>query len=278
MADFDKVVPPGKEGKIEVKIYGHKIHPGHFQKSWTVTTNDPENPKVILKINGDIKRVLELSKPLSMTGFVDEDFKLETIITNLMDDPVHIKGYHWSENNKDSETFKDHIGVKIEEIVEPPKSEKGRKYILKLWKKKPLKPGHYMSELILETDFKELQEKAVRVRLSVTPELEVHPRVLFMGEMMVPEGTSKSFEKTFRIIAARGDSLKVLNVIPESEDITVNIKELHAGRAYRGTVMVRPAANVGPYAGYLKIITNYPGYEEVKLLIKGTVRTGVPKK
>lgn len=278
MADYDKVIPPGEEGKIEVKIWGSKIHPGHFRKTYTATTNDPENPKIVLTINGDVMKVLDFSKQLSKTGFVDEDFKLETIITVLLDDSITIMGYHWSQKNKDSIMLEDHIGVEIEEILEPPKSEKGRKYRLKLWKKKELKSGHYMSELVLETNFKGMKEKAVRVRISVTPDVEVHPRAIFMGEMRVAEGTSKSFEKTFRVIAARGDSLKVLKVIPDSKEITVNLKELHKGRAYRGTVMVRPNGNVGPYSGYLTIVTNYPGYEEIKLLVKGTVRSGVPKK
>jgi hypothetical protein len=40
--------------------------------------------------------------------------------------------------------------------------------------------------------------------------------------------------------------------------------------------MVRPKSTVGPYSGYFTIKTNYPGYEELKVLVKGTVRTGVP--
>jgi hypothetical protein len=278
VADYDKVIPPGKEGNVKVKIHGTKIHPGHFRKGWTVTTNDPENATVVLHVAGDIRKVFEFSKPLSMTGFVDEDFKLETIITVLLDDPIIITGYHWSQKHRDAMTLENKLGVEIEQILEPPKQEKGRKYRLKLWQKGELGTGHYMSDLVLETDFEAMKEKAVPVRISITPDVEIHPRTIFMGEMRVEEGTSRSFEKTFRVIAARGDSLKVLKVIPDSDDVTVNLKELHEGRAYRGTIMVRPENNVGPYASYVTIMTNYPGYEEVKILIKGTVRSIVSTK
>ncbi len=59
MADYDKVIPSGSEGKITVKIHGHKIHPGRFKKSWTVSTNDPENERLVLYVGGSVKKVFE---------------------------------------------------------------------------------------------------------------------------------------------------------------------------------------------------------------------------
>ena len=269
MADFDKVIPPGKEGEIKVKIFGTKIHPGHFNKGYTVTTNDPNNSRVVLSIAGDIVRVFDFSNDLTISGFKDEDLKLETIITNLIETPIKITDYKWVQRAGFPDDFEKKLGVKLEKI------EEGRKYRLKVWNKKKLNPGHHMADLVLATDFHLLKEKSIAVRFTITADVEVHPRTMHLGEMFVPEGTSKSFDRSFRIIAARGDSLKVLSVIPDREDITVNIKEVSPGKSFRGTVKIRPPSTVGRYTASLKIITNYPGYEELKLPVKGIVRTGV---
>ena len=271
MADFDKAIPPGEEGKINVKIYGNKIQPGRFRKSYTVTTNDPENKKVILYVSGSITRVLELSKPMSLSGFTNEDLKMETIITNRLETPIHLTGFHWSDKGKDYEKLKEGLYVELNEI------EEGRKYHLKTWKKGAFEPGHYVGELVLTTDFDKLEEKNISVRLTVTPDVKVHPRTLFLREMNIPEGTSRSFDQSFWITAYKGDSLKVLQVIPDREDITVKVEEETPGKVFKCKVRVRPPSNEVRYTGSLKIITNYPGYEELHVGITGMVRNTAQK-
>lgn len=266
MADFDKVIPPGQEGKINVKIYGHKIAPGHFKKAYTVTTNDPENEKVILNVLGDVMKVFDVSSDIAVIGFSDEDMKKEVILTNLLDQPVHLTGYRWSETQRSAPEVKDKIGVELRAI------ERGRKYSVKVWNKEKLDPGHYLSDLFLETDFEEMGEKKLLVRFTVTPDVEVHPRSIIMREMMIEEGTSKSFDKKITIIAARADSLKVLRIEPDRDDITTSIQEIVPGKSYRCTVRVRPTSKTARYVGNLNIYTNYPGYEVLPVSITGTVR------
>ncbi len=266
MADFDKVVPPGKEGKINVKIYGHKIFPGQFKKSYTVTTNDPDNERLVLTLAGEVVKVFDVSSKLALTGFTDEDLKKETILTNLLDEPIHLNGYRWSEKSSNSQDMEDKIGVKLEPI------ESGRKYRLTVWNKERLAPGHYMGYVFLGCDFEGLKEKKVMVRFTVTPDVEVHPKTVFMREMIVEEGTSKSFDKKITIIAARADSLKILKIVPDREDVTVNVKEIVPGKSFRCTIRMRPPTKTGRYIATLKIHTNYPGYEELPINITGTVR------
>jgi hypothetical protein len=271
VADFDKVVPPGQEGKINVKIYGHKILHGHFEKSYTVTTNDPENERVVLKVAGDVKKVFDVSSDIAVSGFTDEDLEKEVILTNLLEKPIHLTGYRWSEKTVSTPELEKLVGVKMETI------ERGRKYRLSVWNKEKLLPGHYLGDLFLKTDFPELGEKKVTVRFTVTPDVEVHPKTIIMREMMVEEGKSKSFDKRITIIAARADSLKILNVVPNREDITVNVQEVIPGKSYRCTVRVRPPTQTGRFLGELKIYTNYPGYEELAVNITGTVRAMPPR-
>ena len=82
MAEYDKAIPPGQEGKISVKIIGHKIHPGPFKKGFTVLSNDPNRKHLKLIVTGEIKKVFEEQKYLSVVGFTDDELKAESILTS----------------------------------------------------------------------------------------------------------------------------------------------------------------------------------------------------
>ncbi|HER42953.1 MAG: hypothetical protein JW876_01725 [Candidatus Krumholzibacteriota bacterium] len=267
MADYEKVILPGQEGTIGIKIYGHKIHPGHFRKSFTITTNDPTNRKMIVHVDGDVTKVFDVTRDLYLSGFADETLRLETDVISHLDTPIRITGYHWAEGNRDSETLADKLSVTIEEI------EAGRQYRVRLATKVDLEAGHhYVGDLYLETDFPKLKEKKLSVRMTITPDVEVHPKNVIMREMQVREGTSKSFDRVITVIAARADSLKIRDIIADRDDISVSIKEVQPGKSFRCTVRVRPPSEPGKYVGNLRILTNYPGYEEIPVKIMGSVR------
>ncbi len=267
MADYDEVIPPGQGGEIRVTIHGSKIHTGRFNKSWTVVTNDPDNRRLTFKVGGTVKQVFGMSGQLMMSGFQDEKIEGELILENKLETPIHITGWEWEKKAKES-GIDNNVGVKLEEI------EKGRKYRIVAWKKPYAEPAMYRGEILLSTDFPNLAEKKIAVRLTISRDVEVHPNRIHLGEMVVPEGTSQSFDRQFRIIAARGDTLKILGVEPNREDITVKIQEIQAGKVYKGTVRVRPPSQLGSFEGKVKIKTNYAGYEEITLLVGGRVRLG----
>lgn len=267
MASFDKAIPPGSEGKIAIKIEGKKLPTAFFEKTFTVKTNDPAAAQFNLVVQGNVKRVFEFSRELRWAGFAEEDFKIESIVTNMLTTPVQITSVRWADASK-AKGLDQQIGVKLETI------QKGMKYRIKVWKKKELPPDNFMADLILTTDHPKLKEKIVKLAISVAHDVELHPETLYFGEMTLPPGATKTFDRTFNIVAARGDSLAVLKVVPSRDDITVKVQEIQAGKSYRATVWVRPSNRIGQYAGSIKIYTNYPNYKELTLNIIGTVRVG----
>lgn len=271
MADYDEVILPGKEGKIKVIIKGSRIHPGLNKKSFTVTTNDPENRKVLLFVSAKIKKVFDVSKNIALAGFSGEALEIETMITNVLTEPIRIIDHRWAKESKELEKYKDKIEVKIEEV------EKGKKYQLILKKKEEIAPGRYMGELVLITDFEKLKEKKVNVMLTVNPIVEVNPKMIMYRERGIREGEVNIFEKKFHLVAMRGDSLKVLKVLPSREDIEVDIHELHPGKVYEGIVKVKPTKSNRNYIASIKIFTNYPGYEELEVAVQGSF-AAVPNK
>ena len=91
MADYDEVIPPGSEGKIGVKLVGHKLHTGRFKKSFTVKTNDPENAKVTLSVSGTIKQVFQVSKGLSLSGYKGDKLKEEIVISSAVEEQIQLR-------------------------------------------------------------------------------------------------------------------------------------------------------------------------------------------
>jgi hypothetical protein len=272
VADFDKVIPPGQEGNIKVKVHGSKIHPGPMRKSYTVITNDPENRKIILRISGSVERIFEVSKQISLAGFIDEDLKQDIFVNITHDEPIHLTEFKWDLDNRDSKILSDLLGVKLEEIKE------GKKYKFSVWNKERMKPGRYLGRGDLITDFEDVKKKRITIRVTITPDVALHPSTLFMGEMYLPEGVTKSFDGVFRVISSRGDSLKIERVVPGTNDMTVSVKEMYEGKSYVCKVKVRPEPKTGRYSNKITVYTNYPGFEKIEMDVTGIVRVGLTSK
>ena len=269
MADYTKVIPPGQEGTIKAKIDGKKIFAGYLEKVLNVKTNDPANADFVLTLQFTVKKIFDVSSELNWTGFQDENVKLETIITDLMTTPINIKGFEWTKAAKDKQ-LDTKLAVKLETIV------KGKKYKLTIIKKKDIAPDRYYGEIALLTDYPKMPQKILTFNINVVKDVEVYPERIFFGEMVIEKGTSKTFDRAFNVIAARGDSLKILKVVTSSPEITVKVQEQTPGKSFKGTVWVRPPDKIGQYVGNLKIYTNYPKYKELIIDIVGSVRYAEP--
>ena len=267
MADYDKAIPPGREGKINIKLDGKKLFPGFFEKNFTVRTNDPENVQFVLVVTGSVKKAFELSREMRWTGFVDDKFSFEVILTNLLPTPINITSARWADDAS-AQALGEKLGIKLETI------EKGKKYRIKLLKKKDLPTLTTMANIVLTTDFPKLREKSIPMSIVVQKDVEIYPDRLYFGEMIIPPGGTKEFERTFNIVAVRGDSLKITKAVPNRDDMTVKIQELQPGKSYRGTVWVKPSSRIGQYAGSVRIYTNHPRYSQIVLDVVGSIRVG----
>jgi hypothetical protein len=62
-SDFDKVIEPGKEGKITLEIKNTEHYKGEVTKNATVTTNDPEHPSFQLILRASFVEEKPAEKP-----------------------------------------------------------------------------------------------------------------------------------------------------------------------------------------------------------------------
>ena len=229
-----------------------------------MVTNDAANNKVTLRVSGDVKEVFSLSPPLHISGFLKEPINKKMQLSNKLDTPIHITGMEWKEDSDD--ILKDRLTVNIQPV------EEGRTYSITVKSKENFDTGHYFGNLILKTDFEPVPEKVVRVRVLVNADIETYPKRVLLPDMLVPEGTSRSFNKVITILAKRGDSLVVKDAIPSRSDIAVNLREVRKGKAYRCKLTIRPDTRDSEYRGKITFITNYKNYEEMDVEILGRVK------
>ncbi len=263
--DYTKVIPPGQEGTIKATVDGRKIFPGYAEKTFRIQTNDSANADFMLTLRFTIKKVLDTAGELNWTGFENEPVKLQTVITDLMSTPINIKGFEWSKSAKE-EQLDQKLETKLETI------EKGRKYKLTIMAKKGLPLDRYFGELTLQTDYPKVPTKTLTFHINVMKDVVVYPERIFLGEMAIDKGAGGQFDKVFNVVSTRGDTLKILKVVPSSPEITVKLDEQTPGKSFKGTVSVRPPDKPGQYKGSITIYTNYPKYKELALGIVGNVR------
>jgi hypothetical protein len=112
--NYDEVVPPGGEGKINVEIYT-KRKKGKGTIQLKVITDDPKNKITMLRVLIDIKRLLFMSKEFFYLTVPDDKATTYAVtVTSDIGKALSLKG--------EPVNMKDFATYKIEEI------ETGQKY------------------------------------------------------------------------------------------------------------------------------------------------------
>ncbi len=65
MAQFDRAIPPGGEGKVTLKI-NLKGYQGNVKKTATVLSNDPQNQRASLVLQGNVKAQIDVQPSTSI--------------------------------------------------------------------------------------------------------------------------------------------------------------------------------------------------------------------
>jgi len=146
--NFDKTIPPGKEGNITLKV-NIKGNTGAIEKTARVFSNDPQNYMVILTIKAFIKEsILVSSKSVRFRG------KEGSVLTQSIDiiaqeqKPLSIKPGVFSLQEK--------MNYTIEE------TEKGKAFRI-VFTNKPQPAGHFNGYLSLTTNYEDNPEIKISI-------------------------------------------------------------------------------------------------------------------
>lgn len=94
VADYDRDIPPGGEGRIILTIKPYSVM-RNFLKKTTVTLNDPSRPEVVLTMKGYVQPIIEIqpSHIIRLRGMVNDDLRGQVRFISHQSQPWEITKY-----------------------------------------------------------------------------------------------------------------------------------------------------------------------------------------
>jgi len=155
VADYDRVIPPGGQGKITLTIKPFSVM-RDFLKQTKVKFNDPARPELELTLKGYVEPIIEIQPNhiVRLRGKVDEDVRGQVRFVSHLSGPWEIKSF--------DNSIPQRIAVSLKA------EEPGKVYVLEI-QNISRESGHYGGKIELFTTSKERPRLIVRVFANIYP-------------------------------------------------------------------------------------------------------------
>ena len=155
VADYDRVIPPGGQGKLTLTIKPFSVM-REFQKNTKVKFNDPARPELELTLKGYVQPIIEIQPNhiVRLRGKVDEDVRGQVRFVSHLSGPWEIKSF--------DNSIPQRIAVSLKA------EEPGKVYVLEV-RNISQDSGHYGGKIELLTTSKERPRLIVRVFANIYP-------------------------------------------------------------------------------------------------------------
>lgn len=228
-AKFDKVIAPGKEGKIELVVDGNKVH-GEFSKAAEVTTNDPDHPNISLSISG---------KEVPFVNVIPDG----TVYLHGRPGEAIEKELTVSSNEKDIDFKVTSVTSNIDDKIKysyAPGSKKGE-YVIKVSKNPQLPIMSTYGSLIIHTTSKKSPDTTLQVHVMTKSSILLSPSVLNYGEVKFTDDKGAGTPSTKAVMVTRSaGKLKIKDVSTSNPNFTAKIETLSPDQQYKVMVTFNP--------------------------------------
>jgi len=252
VASFDRTIPPGKEGKIALKV-NLKGFQGNFKKTATIFSNDPQNPRTILTIQGKIKMVVEVrpGTSLNFRGMADQQPEKTVDLVGTIKS-FKIVGV---ESN-----LEDKVRHQLETV------EAGKHYRLKVVNL--VKRGNYNGFIKCSTNLPEKPEILIRVSGYLEGEVSVKPMTLLVGQFGAQQPVRSGKVK---VVSNLKKPFQIKKLTYDANLITVNQEPLPNEGGFSLSITPKdqslPTGEEGRQQTTLTIQTDVPSDEPQKVQI-----------
>ena len=259
MASFDKVIPSGQEGNVNLSVKTKNMH-GKFSKSATIHSNDPQHPSYRIKLKGTIKPYITVqpSPRAYLTGFEGDTLSQKLTISTNEAEPLTITNI--------TSTLDDKITYEITSILQ------GKEYELSVKTKEEVQ-GRSIGSITVTTSSKKKPKLEIPVRINFKNELTISPTTLFFGSIPLTTATEELLlTKHIRVKKERGEPLAIEKIVPSSDFIQTAIETTEEGKRYRITVILeKDKLQKGLLKETLEIHTTYQKKPVVTITLKGDI-------
>lgn len=263
VADFDKVIAPGKAGKVRVTVDTATFN-GPVAKGVTVYTNDPDTPTLELTVRTDVGQFIKLKPGYARFITVQGEPQEGKIVQTL-----------WTPDKSPLEIVKVESPypflqvrfweAKPEERLKENADQQQWKVELHLSNDAPVGP---LTEAIkIHTNHPKQKLVPIPVSGFVRPVMAVTPPIVDMGQV---NGTDPvRFSINVRNFAT--EPIKVTGITGDLQGIDARIQPLQEGREYQVQVTFQPDARKGPVNGKLTLTTDSVKVPRIEVQLKGNV-------
>jgi hypothetical protein len=259
-------LPPGETTTFSITY--NTGQPGHAGKVATLTTNDPNQATVTIKVEGDVKPLFAATPAdrITFQAMELESRESQTIkLENKYTGPLHLK----LKADQDLGRFE----AELKEVRE------GQEYELTVTTKPPLTTGTNAGAAILETGLEAVPTVTIQLLALVQPRVSVIPAQLF-----VTQATTQPLEQMVRVQYRADKPLKIVAVNPSLDTIQCEVKEdapiaPDAKTAFHQIRVTLPPYDKLPAEGAkIEIVTDDPAPEFQKLTLQVVKRAPPPPK
>lgn len=245
MANFDKAVPPGQEGKITLKLNTSRRN-GKTTKSAAVYSNDPKKPTARISLTCFVKQYVSIkpSDRINMVGFEGDKLSQQVTIEATEEGSLEITD------------VSSNVDEKIE--YELKAVEKGKKYTLEV-KNKSTEEGFIRGNINLKTSSSKKPLISLPLYVKLQKELDVKPNSLAFGKINISgdDDVQKRLTKRVMVKKNRGEDLAIKKIKPSADWIMTETETNQEGKQYRIIITLdKGKMSKGPFDEKIEIKTN----------------------
>lgn len=276
-SEYDKVIPPGKEGHITLAVERTDGYAGEVAKTAAVTTNDPLAPSLSLALRAYFKPGKDYkggSNPL-IEGKRVGSFSVvpgDRWVTSALRGSS-VAGMLYLRNV-------DTAPVRITDVVHSgtdftvrlQKLEDGKRYELSVVTNPTLKPGQYVETVRLKTDSKAVPEVPITLDLTVYPLVFVTPNMLNLRTLPLSQNGAPETLPMLSVRKIRDQGLKVTRVTSSLPFLNLEVLTEAEGRLYNVRVMLDRSKVTGPgeFRGKILVETNDTDNPVIEVPVRGS--------
>lgn len=269
---FDKVIAPGKEGKVHLAI-DTKAFQGMISKSAVIMTDDPATPQLTVVVVANVKPYVEVLPYgfFRIQGLVGEEISNE--LTLVSDEA----GFKPSNPQVFAQGPNGPVPADYMKVTLAPVAEKDRvagkgpsQYKITLTASKATPVGIPAGTVKVATGLAKQPELEMRISGSIAEAVGVVPAQVSFGAVQLKDD---SIKKELDVVNRnlKNEAFKVTAVESSVPGITAEVKPFDKNRV-KVVVSVDPkGVKKGVLDGQLTIRTNDAGRGEIKVPLKGTI-------
>jgi len=257
VAEFDKVIPPGQEGKIHLVIDAKRVH-SHFDKNAKVYSNDPEHPMTMIYIAGTITPLISItpSARLYLQGHYGETVKKRITFKS-------------NENDLDFAITKieSNIDDKITYDFSP--GAEDQTWVIDVWKNPTLPTMNMSGAMTVYTNSELAPTKSLNVQVVTKSLITVVPAAVNFGRVKFGSGGEAGRPVTRNLVVRKSAGEFTIEDVAFSTDHFVGeIESSATGTRYNIKVTFQPPQKKKPnqtHIGWMTIRTDDPREPELKV-------------